>query len=351
MAGVDPSESFVAAATARHPVGRHPPRRRRAPARSTTTIFDATLAELVVHFMTDAAAGAREMVRVTRPGGVVAACVWDFAGGRAPQSLFFAALGSVVTGIDDESHRVGAREGDLGGLLRDAGCTAVEETELTVEVEYPTLNPAACGAGAVLATARALGGPVLVAIAVAEGYAVFREEEVEAKSRRVRRHPRSLLLRPAAGREPPKPADVAKGAGKTAAAGCAADPSGCGDKTSRVAETAKAAAEKVTDVARSLDLTGPKAIEHIRRHAQHAREAAMRQGLERPKTLDDVKAFLDQVMKTEETRVGTWGDVGQARFYRLGDAVVVTRMNGQYVTNLDTIKGGSIVQKWAEAGK
>ena len=72
-AGVDPSASFVAAAAARHPwadirhgVAEHLP--------FDDDIFAATLAELVVHFMTDAAAGAREMVRVTRPGGVVAAC-------------------------------------------------------------------------------------------------------------------------------------------------------------------------------------------------------------------------------------------------------------------------------------
>src|SRR6187431_855961 len=139
VAGVDPSASFVAAAAARHPwadirhgVAEHLP--------FDDEIFAATLAELVVHFMTDAAAGVREMVRVTRPGGVVAACVWDFAGGRAPQSPFFAALRSVVTGVDDESNRVGARRGDLGGLLRDAGCTAVDETELTVDVEYATFD-------------------------------------------------------------------------------------------------------------------------------------------------------------------------------------------------------------------
>ncbi len=46
--------------------------------------FDVALAQLVVHFMSDPVAGLREMVRVTRPGGVVAACVWDFGGGRSP---------------------------------------------------------------------------------------------------------------------------------------------------------------------------------------------------------------------------------------------------------------------------
>jgi SAM-dependent methyltransferase len=135
VAGVDPSESFVAAARARFPW---------ADIRHGTAealpfddhAFDAVLAELVVHFMTDAAAGAREMVRVARPGAVVAACVWDFAGDRAPQSFFFRALGSVVPGIDDETDRVGARAGDLGALLENAGCSDVTESELSVEVAY-----------------------------------------------------------------------------------------------------------------------------------------------------------------------------------------------------------------------
>ena len=46
--------------------------------------FDAALAQLVVHFMADPNRGLREMARVTRADGVVAACVWDFAGGRSP---------------------------------------------------------------------------------------------------------------------------------------------------------------------------------------------------------------------------------------------------------------------------
>lgn len=139
VAGVDPSESFVSAAATRHPWAdiRHGVAEN-LPFDDDT--FDAALASLVVHFMTDAEAGVREMVRVTRSGGVVAACVWDFAGGRAPQSLFFAALGSVVTGIDDESERIGARSGELGDLLRAAGCTDVEESELVVSVDYASFD-------------------------------------------------------------------------------------------------------------------------------------------------------------------------------------------------------------------
>ena len=52
--------------------------------------FDATLAQLVVHVMDDPVAGLREMARVTRDGGVVAACVWDFTEG-GPLGPFWAA--------------------------------------------------------------------------------------------------------------------------------------------------------------------------------------------------------------------------------------------------------------------
>ena len=76
VAAVDPSESFVAAARARNPgaeVLHAPAERLPFPDRA----FDAALAQLVVHFMSDPIAGLAEMARVTRTGGVVAACVWD----------------------------------------------------------------------------------------------------------------------------------------------------------------------------------------------------------------------------------------------------------------------------------
>jgi SAM-dependent methyltransferase len=39
--------------------------------------FDAALAQLVIAFMRDAPAGIGEMLRVVRPGGTVAVCMWD----------------------------------------------------------------------------------------------------------------------------------------------------------------------------------------------------------------------------------------------------------------------------------
>ncbi|MEP7225039.1 MAG: class I SAM-dependent methyltransferase, partial [Actinomycetota bacterium] len=83
VTAVDPSEPFVAAARERHPGVRV----ERASAEHlpfADQAFDAALAQLVVHFMADPVAGLREMARVTRKHGVVAACVWDHAGGQGP---------------------------------------------------------------------------------------------------------------------------------------------------------------------------------------------------------------------------------------------------------------------------
>ncbi len=83
VSAVDPTEGFVAAAGERHPGVDV----RRAGAEELPFAdgeFDASLAQLVVHFMADPARGLAEMARVTRPNGVVSACVWDFAGGQSP---------------------------------------------------------------------------------------------------------------------------------------------------------------------------------------------------------------------------------------------------------------------------
>jgi len=85
---VDPSERFVAAASARYPGVRV----QRAVVEALPfedQQFDAALAQLVVHFMADPVLGLREMVRVTKTDGIVAACVWDHAGGHGPLAAFW----------------------------------------------------------------------------------------------------------------------------------------------------------------------------------------------------------------------------------------------------------------------
>jgi SAM-dependent methyltransferase len=92
--------------------------------------FDAALAQLVVHFMRDPVGGLREMARVTRSGGVVAACVWDHAGERTPLTVFWRAARELDPGARDESGLAGAREGHLEELLRQAELQDVVAAEL-----------------------------------------------------------------------------------------------------------------------------------------------------------------------------------------------------------------------------
>jgi SAM-dependent methyltransferase len=91
--------------------------------------FDAALAQLVVHFMPDPVAGLTEMARVTRPGGVVAASVWDHAGERSPLATFWRAAREQDPGVRDESGLPGAREGALEQLFQQAGLTRIATAE------------------------------------------------------------------------------------------------------------------------------------------------------------------------------------------------------------------------------
>ncbi len=139
VTAVDPSESFVEAARERLPgitVEQAPAEHLPFPDDS----FDAAIAQLVVHFMTDPVAGLAEMGRVTRPGGVVAACVWDHGGRQSPLGLFWEAARVLEPDVDDESGLAGAREGHLRELFEAAGLSEIEDTALTVAVEHPTFE-------------------------------------------------------------------------------------------------------------------------------------------------------------------------------------------------------------------
>jgi SAM-dependent methyltransferase len=139
VAAVDPSEPFVAAAKERHPgVDVRLATAEQLPFGHDE--FDAALAQLVVHFMADAVAGLHEMARVTRSGGVVAASVWDMAGGRAPISLFWEEAREGDPSAVDESRLAGAREGHLAELFEAAGLREIEETEHSVDVEHPSFE-------------------------------------------------------------------------------------------------------------------------------------------------------------------------------------------------------------------
>jgi SAM-dependent methyltransferase len=164
VSAVDPSESFVAAAKTRQPDVDV----QRAAAEDLPfedAVFDAAIAQLVVHFMSDPVAGLSEMKRVTAPGGAVVACVWDHAGERTPLTTFWQAALELDPEAHDESDLAGAHEGHLGELFRAAGLTSVEESTVEASLEFASFEdwwePFTLGIGPAGAYAKGLDDPAL----------------------------------------------------------------------------------------------------------------------------------------------------------------------------------------------
>jgi ubiquinone/menaquinone biosynthesis C-methylase UbiE len=139
VAAIDPSEPFVEAARARVPGAR-------VLVGSAEALpfadgeFDATLSQLVVNFLDDPEQGLREMSRVTREGGVVAGCVWDYGGEMTMLRVFWeaaVALDPERAGPQIEAHTMRfARPDELRALWQSAGLADVEVRPLVVEASY-----------------------------------------------------------------------------------------------------------------------------------------------------------------------------------------------------------------------
>jgi SAM-dependent methyltransferase len=102
--------------------------------------FDAVLSQLVVNFIEDAAAGVREMARVARPGGVVAACVWDYAEEMTLLRAFWDAarelLPDLATARDEGVVMRWSGDGELASLWASAGLKDVRSGALRVHANY-----------------------------------------------------------------------------------------------------------------------------------------------------------------------------------------------------------------------
>jgi ubiquinone/menaquinone biosynthesis C-methylase UbiE len=136
VAAIDPAPQFVSTCRERHP---------QADVREGIAealpwpddTFDAALSCLVVGFMTDADQALREMARVTRSGGVVAACMWDLdEGGMTMLETFWAAARELDPGVVGERMRVGVSRGDIATRLRAIGLRDVVDGALTARVDY-----------------------------------------------------------------------------------------------------------------------------------------------------------------------------------------------------------------------
>lgn len=138
VAAVDPSEPFVEACRARN----RGVRVELAPAEKLPfddDEFDHALAQLVVNFMSDAHAGLREMRRVTRSGGAITACTWDYAEGMTLIRNFFdAAIALNPAAIEqDEGRKMRYCQPDeLRDLWLATGLNDIEVSPLVVIAPY-----------------------------------------------------------------------------------------------------------------------------------------------------------------------------------------------------------------------
>jgi len=135
--------------------------------------FDATVAQLVVAFLNDVQGAARELSRVTRPGGVVATCMWEVDGVEMMN-----ALNEIRRRLDPGGWNPSTEfrdEASLRSLFEAAGLRDVETTRIEVSVGYETVDelwePAIHVGGP--------GGPVVNSFSpeqLAAGRAIFEEE-------------------------------------------------------------------------------------------------------------------------------------------------------------------------------
>jgi SAM-dependent methyltransferase len=136
VSAFDPSPPFVADCTARYPgVDVRSGRAEAIPFGDNS--FDCALAQLVLHFVTNPAQAAAELRRVVRPGGIVAACVWDFAEGMEMLRAFWDAALAVDAGAPDEARTMRfGRQGEIAELFEAAGLVRIAESTLTVSSAY-----------------------------------------------------------------------------------------------------------------------------------------------------------------------------------------------------------------------
>jgi SAM-dependent methyltransferase len=132
--------------------------------------FDKTLSLLVMNFIPDPAKALREMIRVTRPNGVVATAVWDYGEGMEMLRAFWdeaVALDPTIA-TRDERYMPLCRPGELATLWRTNGLQRVEEQPLTIELAFAAFDdywsPFLGGQGPAGAYAKSLSEPARTAL-------------------------------------------------------------------------------------------------------------------------------------------------------------------------------------------
>ena len=138
IVGIDPSAAFVAFAQARHPrrlVQFEVGDAQQLPVADGS--FDRTLSLLILNFIPDPEKALKEMVRVTRLGGTVAAAVWDYGEGMEMLRVFWDEAIAVRPDMDAKDERTCHSPG--AAILQTFGAARlhdVSSTALTIETRF-----------------------------------------------------------------------------------------------------------------------------------------------------------------------------------------------------------------------
>jgi SAM-dependent methyltransferase len=104
--------------------------------------FDRTISLLVLNFVPDPERALREMIRVTKPGGIVGSAVWDYGEGMEMLRVFWDEATVLDPSVDrrDEKHMPLCRQGELAALFRDAKLERVSETALVARLQFSSFD-------------------------------------------------------------------------------------------------------------------------------------------------------------------------------------------------------------------
>jgi SAM-dependent methyltransferase len=105
--------------------------------------FDVAVSGLVLNFIPNKDGAVQEMVRVTRPGGVVALYVWDYAGHMQIMRYFFdvaTTLDPRASEFDDGVKAPVCRPGPLAELFSRAGLRDVEVQAIDIPTAFESFD-------------------------------------------------------------------------------------------------------------------------------------------------------------------------------------------------------------------
>jgi SAM-dependent methyltransferase len=141
IVGIDPSEDYVEFA-----------REHEHEARITFSVgdgqalsfadnrFDKTLSLLVVNFIPDRDKAVTEMIRVTKPGGVVAAAVWDYGDGMEMLRVFWSEAVALDGDAPDEKQLPLTKDGELAAKWKEHGLVNVEQKALIADQQFASFD-------------------------------------------------------------------------------------------------------------------------------------------------------------------------------------------------------------------